>query len=105
MRTGPLPAVCAVLCILTAWPARAGDEIDYSAPYLVVEDGKLVTKYPGREHDPQAGAGPDTAAGTDDAGTGAGSVPAPAARGQWFVGLVAVTVLAALFLAWRRRQA
>lgn len=28
----------------------AGDEVDYSAPYLTVENGELVTKYPAREH-------------------------------------------------------
>ncbi len=35
--------------------APAGDEVDYSAPYLVLEDGELVTKYPAKEH---AGASP-----------------------------------------------
>jgi hypothetical protein len=30
----------------------AGDEVDYSAPYMTLEDGKLVTKYPAKEHDP-----------------------------------------------------
>lgn len=29
---------------------RAGDEVDYSAPYLTVENGELVTRYPGNEH-------------------------------------------------------
>lgn len=28
----------------------AGDEVDYSAPYITVENGELVTRYPVREH-------------------------------------------------------
>jgi hypothetical protein len=28
----------------------ASDEVDYSAPYLTVENGELVTRYPAREH-------------------------------------------------------
>lgn len=31
--------------------AMAGDEVDYSAPYMVLEDGELVTKYPAKEHE------------------------------------------------------
>ena len=30
----------------------AGDEVDYSAPYLTVENGRLVTRYPTKEHAP-----------------------------------------------------
>ncbi len=30
----------------------AGDEIDYSAPYVTVENGELVTRYPAKEHAP-----------------------------------------------------
>ncbi len=30
----------------------AGDEVDYSAPYLTVENGRLVTRYPAKEHAP-----------------------------------------------------
>ena len=43
-------AILLVLMIAVPNIAAAGDEVDYSAPYLVVEDGKLVTKYPGQEH-------------------------------------------------------
>ena len=32
--------------------AYAGDEVDYSAPYITVENGKLVTRYPTKEHAP-----------------------------------------------------
>jgi len=31
-----------------------GDQVDYSAPYLTVENGELVTKYPTNEHAPAA---------------------------------------------------
>lgn len=43
---------CAVIAVLaaTAMPASAGDEVDYSAPYVTVENGELVTKYPAKAH-------------------------------------------------------
>ena len=28
----------------------AGDELDYSAPYITVENGELITRYPAKEH-------------------------------------------------------
>ena len=28
----------------------AGDEVDYSAPYITVEHGELITMYPAKEH-------------------------------------------------------
>jgi hypothetical protein len=34
--------------------AMAGDEVDYSAPYITLENGELVTKYPAKQHDPNA---------------------------------------------------
>ena len=44
----------------------AGDEVDYAAPYLTVENGELVTRYPAKEHAPddipvQPEPGPDEA--------------------------------------------
>lgn len=41
-----------LLSIVWAMPgaALAGDEVDYSAPYLTVENGELVTKYPAKGH-------------------------------------------------------
>ncbi len=44
----------------------ASDEVDYSAPYLTVENGELVTRYPAKEHAPydiplQPEPGPDEA--------------------------------------------
>jgi hypothetical protein len=50
-------------------PAHAGDEVDYSAPYVVVENGELVTKYPAKEHKVDEGVpgGPKTAPPGSDA--------------------------------------
>lgn len=28
----------------------AGDEVDYSAPYITVDNGELITRYPAKEH-------------------------------------------------------
>ena len=49
----PRFVVTILLFVIFAVPrvAPAGDEVDYSAPYLVVEDGELVTKYPAKEHE------------------------------------------------------
>lgn len=43
-------AAVAVVLLLVSPFAGAGDEVDYSAPYLVVENGELVTKYPAKQH-------------------------------------------------------
>lgn len=102
MRTGAWSAVCAALCVLAAWPALAGDEVDYSAPYLVVEDGKLVTKYPGREHE----AGVDATATVAEA---AGEEASPAAVDRnWkyaAAGSAALVLLLFGLLRLRRRRA
>ncbi|MDX1499097.1 MAG: hypothetical protein R3176_04315 [Woeseiaceae bacterium] len=103
MAKGVLLALglCATLGALSAAPAVAGDEVDYGAPYLVVEDGKLVTRYPGKEHEPgtAAGAGAEAGDGAEPAaGTGAGD----SGRGAWFAGAAGIAVLAGVFLAWRR---
>ncbi len=50
------PAILLIVVFVVPRVAPAGDEVDYSAPYLVVEDGELVTKYPAKEH---AGASPE----------------------------------------------
>ena len=50
------PAILLFAVFVVPRVALAGDEVDYSAPYLVVEDGELVTKYPAKEH---AGALPE----------------------------------------------
>lgn len=83
--------------LLLAGPAWAGDEVNYSAPYLTLEDGKLVTKYPAKPH---VKAAPETAAGTE---------PVPAREGLPTPVLVAVLIpafaaAAALLLRWRRKK-
>ncbi len=50
------PAILLFAVFVVPRVAPAGDEVDYSAPYLVVENGELVTKYPANEH---AGASPE----------------------------------------------
>ena len=44
------PAILLFVMFAVPRVAPAGDEVDYSAPYLVVENGELVTKYPAKEH-------------------------------------------------------
>lgn len=85
--------------LLLAGPAWAGDEVNYSAPYLTLEDGKLVTKYPAKPH---VKAAPETAAGT-------AAEPVPAREGLPTPVLVAVLIpafaaAAALLLRWRRKK-
>ncbi len=96
-----LAATAALLLFasLSIWhAAMAGDDVNYSAPYLVVEDGKLVTKYPAREHDPNAAA---PAAGSAAGATTAGSSASP----RWLVAAIAsLTVVAGLFWLTRRRS-
>ena len=91
--------VAAALIAFTAAtsPVQGGDEVDYSAPYLVVENGELVTKYPAREH--EAG---DTAPGaTQDAGPALDEVSQTRKTGT-IVAIVLVVVVA--FLAHARRR-
>ena len=66
--------------------AQAGDEVDYSAPYLVVEDGELVTKYPTKEHEG------DSAQQQDGFGE------------YWAIGAVAITAVIVLLFLLKRRQ-
>lgn len=44
-----IAALALVACLLAAG-AIAGDEVDYSAPYVTLENGELVTRYPTKEH-------------------------------------------------------
>ncbi|NNC77613.1 MAG: hypothetical protein HKN77_06570 [Woeseiaceae bacterium] len=39
-----------VLVFLMPGVSHSGDEVDYSAPYITVENGELVTKYPAKTH-------------------------------------------------------
>lgn len=78
----------------------AGDEVDYSAPYLVVEDGELVTKYPNKEHVVDTATAPETNTGGAEA-----SVTRSSGR-LWLVVAITIAVLAAgiFFLQRRNRQ-
>jgi hypothetical protein len=69
----------------------AGDDVDYSAPYLVVEDGELVTKYPAQEHD-GVSTDTDVPAGVDT-------------ENNWRIaGAVMLAVAAAFFMLRRGRR-
>ena len=75
----------------------AGDDVDYSAPYLVVENGELVTKYPAIEHE----AGESDPAATRDAenqvNDGGNS------RTIWGIVAVALAIVIAILVHSRRR--
>jgi len=71
----------------------AGDEVDYSAPYMTLEDGKLVTKYPAKEHDPNA-----TKPQTDPAGSPGSNSPTPAKPTPLGIVLVVAMIALAVFL-------
>jgi hypothetical protein len=89
------------LAMLLTGAALAGDDVDYSAPYLVVEDGELVTKYPNREHEAAAASAAAAAAPT------ATDVVAAEETGgaPWLVAAVVVAgAVAALFVAMRFRS-
>jgi len=77
-----------VLLAYSCGSAFAGDEVDYSAPYLTLENGELVTKYPAKEHDPNVPQ-PQTAV-ADTAEPGA---PTP-----WGIVLVVAMIALAVFL-------
>ena len=89
----------AVLAMLVAMPrAHAGDEVDYSAPYMVVENGELVTKYPAREH--EDGNGADAA--TTDSETGDDESGRP--ESTWVIAAAALAAVLAFFAHARRRS-
>ena len=87
--------VTILLVFLFAVPpfAPAGDEVDYSAPYLVVEDGKLVTKYPAREHEGDPSAADESA-----------SVDQPDGKNNYWTVVVAAIAVLVVFLLRRGRQ-
>lgn len=88
----------AVFAMLFAAPhVHAGDEVDYSAPYMVVENGELVTKYPAREHEGGDGANaemPENESGGDESGR---------PKATWVIAAAALAALLA-FLAHARRR-
>lgn len=92
-------AVACLTFVILAAPVSvpAGDEVDYSAPYLVVEDGKLVTKYPAKEHE---SASQDADAKTsEEAGS---SQPQDGIASEWIIGALAIAVAIALLLLVKR---
>ncbi len=75
----------------------AGDEVDYSAPYITVENGELVTRYPAKEHAPdeipvQPEPGPDNAV----------KPPKKESLSLLMTGLLAVVVVVAIVAGIRR---
>ena len=86
-----MPAILLFVFLALPLVALAGDEVDYSAPYLVVEDGELVTKYPAREHEGAAVAA-DTQADAD-------ATPSDTPSNEMLVTVVAIATLVA-FLLW-----
>lgn len=80
-------------------PALGGDEVDYSAPYLVVEDGELVTKYPNREHEN----GADEAA-DDEAKTYVPGAADAANRGGVVAAALAAVIVCLLLIVRRTRR-
>lgn len=62
----------------------AGDETDYSAPYLTVENGELVTRFPAKEH-----VQGDTPALADS-----GELPEPSPLSLFLWGILAAVIFA-----------
>ncbi len=91
------PAILLFAVFVVPRVAPAGDEVDYSAPYLVVEDGELVTKYPAKEH---AGASPEADAQESKA------TESPQQKvgldNVWAIAAVAITVALVLLLSIKR---
>ena len=85
-----------VISLLLPGSGFAGDETDYSAPYITVENGELVTKYPAKEH-----------AAVGDAVTPASTGAEPVAEGNSRTPWIAATLiplLAIIILLVRRRS-
>lgn len=85
--------------LLASSHTHAGDDVDYSAPYVTLENGELVTKYPAREH--VAGAQPTDAAGADSA-TLAEQTTVP--NKLWAIAAAAIGAALAVLLLVKRRQ-
>ena len=96
------PAILLFAVFVVPQVAPAGDEVDYSAPYLVVEDGELVTKYPAKEH---ASASPE--ADAQESNAAASTPPQVGLENVWAIGAVVIAVAIALLLLikwWRQRR-
>lgn len=101
---------CALLLIAmlsVSQPARAGDETDYSAPYVTVENGELVTKYPAKEHAASvAGASQPVAEENEQDTSEATAVTPPEGGPAIYValGFLLIALVGAALLLVRRRQ-
>ncbi len=81
--------------------AAAGDEVDYSAPYVTVENGELVTRYPAKPHADDDGM-PRGAAASDAAST---SLASPrAGLSTSLIGATLVLLIAGAWIGWSRRR-
>jgi hypothetical protein len=94
--------VATLLCVFFAVPlvVSAGDDVDYSAPYLVVEDGELVTKYPAGEHNGESAETDVPAGETIDSS----ATQVDTRKNTRVAGVVVIAVVAALIMIRRRRQ-
>jgi len=92
-------AALALALLLGPALAPAGDDVDYSAPYLVVENGELVTRYPALEHE---GAAPASATAT--AGTRESPPPENRQTGLWMFAAAGGGAVLAMLLWMQRRR-
>ncbi len=79
--------------------APAGDEVDYSAPYLVVENGELVTKYPARDHE-----GASLEAGVQESKATESPQQKVGLDTIWGMAVVVIAVMIVLLLSIRRKR-
>lgn len=87
----------ASLALFLSGSATAGDEVNYSAPYVTIENGELVTKYPAKNH------GPDVESDLVEAGKSGD--PAEDEAHPWLLlGLFSVVALAATAAVLRGRS-
>ncbi len=78
----------------------AGDEVDYSAPYITVENGELITRYPVKEH-----ATDDTPVQPDAGEVAEMPKKEPISLFLWgLLAAVAVLVFASFRRRWHRRN-
>jgi hypothetical protein len=90
--------VAIALTVILAFGAFAGDEVDYSAPYLTLENGELVTKYPAREHVP----GGEPVPVLTESGREPTSPPDPP---RWpVIAVITIVMIAGLVLLRRREE-
>ncbi len=94
-----VPAILLFAVFVVPRVAPAGDEVDYSAPYLVVENGELVTKYPANEHvcvSPEADAQESKVTESPQQKVGLDTI--------WGKAAVAIAVMIVLLLSIKRRR-